>query len=272
MTAEKIHTDLQSPCGLALDADDVMFVSELGAGGRIVKIADGRTTIFAETGGRPTDIAFDDSGDLFVAENGRHHLLLISPDEALEVYASQCRGHRFAGPWALTFSPTGNVMFTDSGTDDASGAVYRADLDGEVELVAGNLVRPSGLVLAEDSVSLFVSESSERRVTYLELDDDEGLQNSAPFVEFDDGGAVGCILFDSQGALYVARPGVGISVVDPDGNITENIKIPGGQPSGMVFGGLNYDELFVAEAETCSIYRIQLEHPGQRPFAGPRSV
>ena len=274
MKPEQVLTDLQSPCGLAFDADDDFFVSETGSQGRIVKTsADGRRTTFAETGGRPTDIAFDDSGDLFVAENGRHHLLLISPDEALKVYASQCRGHRFVGPRALSFSSDGNVLFTDSAKDvDAVGAVYRADLDGEVKLLAGDLSSPSGIVLAEDSISLFVSESSERRVTCLELTEDEDVENRTTLIEFDDGGNIGCILFDSQGTLYVAREELGISTVDPDGNVIDTVALPGGRPAGMVFGGLNYDELFIAETDTGSVYRIQLEHPGQRPFAGPRSV
>jgi sugar lactone lactonase YvrE len=271
MKPEQILTGLQSPCGLAFDADDVCFVSE-AATGRIVKTSpEGRIVTFAETGRSPAGIAFDDSGDLFVAETGRYHVLLISPDEAIKVYASQCKGRRFVGPRALTFSPTGNVLFTDSG-EDSTGAVFRADLDGEVKLITGDLSHPSGIVLAEDSVSLFVSESSMRRIVCLELDENEDVENRETFIEFDDGGDIGSILFDSQGTLYVAREGLGITTVDPDGNVTGTISLPGERPAGMVFGGLNYDELFVAETDTGNIYRLQSEQPGQRPFAGPRSV
>ncbi len=273
MQPDQIISGLQSPYGLAFDADDVLFVAE-SESGCIRRIADdGKAIAFAETGGRPNEIAFDDSGDLFVAENGRHHLLLISPDEAVEVYASQSRGRRFRGPRGLSFSPAGNVLFTDTGKDEEEGgAVYRANLDGEVELVTSDLAAPSGIALAEDAIRLFVSESAASRVICLELDDEEQLQSRDTFIEFDDGAGAGAIRFDSQGLLYIARQGIGVTVIDPDGAVAATIELPGGQPTGMAFGGLNYDELFIAEAETGGVYRYQLDRPGQRPFAGPRSV
>jgi hypothetical protein len=39
----------------------------------------------------------------------------------------------------------------------------------------------------------------------------------------------------------------------------------------MAFGGIDFDQLFVSEASG-AVYRLQLDEPGQRPFAGPRSV
>ncbi|SVD07138.1 uncharacterized protein METZ01_LOCUS359992, partial [marine metagenome] len=104
---EVVIRDLKSPYGLAFDDDDVLFVSQSGAG-LVSRVQDGRVEPFAQTGSRPCGIAFDDSGDLFVAEGGRHHLILISPDEAVEVYASSCRGRRFASPEELCFAPTGD--------------------------------------------------------------------------------------------------------------------------------------------------------------------
>ena len=57
----------------------------------------------------------------------------------------------------------------------------------------------------------------------------------------------------------------------PTGRSTGNLEVPGGNPTGMTFGGIDFDQLFVSEASG-AVYRLQLDEPGQRPFAGPRFV
>ncbi len=271
-TAELIAENLASPQGLAFDADDQLFVAEAGAGaGQVTRISEGgRLTPFAETGGLPMGIAFDDSGDLFVAESGRHHLLLVSPDEAVEVYASQCHGRRFSGPRDLCFTHEGGVLFCDIGSTANSGSLFHCDLNGEVEQLAGDLASPAGLVLLDDAVTLFASEQGAGRIVSFELEEDGSSRNREVFVELS-GGRPGSLLLDSRGMLLVGQEGVGICVVDPDGAVADSWEIPGRHPTGMTFGGIDFDQLFVSEASG-AVYRLQLDEPGQRPFAGPRSV
>lgn len=274
---ELIATDLQTPYGVAFDTDDRLFVSEPKAGA-IKRIGDdGRPHPFASTGGRPMGIAFDDSEDLFVAESGRHQVLHVSEEESalgtsFEVFASQCHGRRLIAPRDLCFAPDGSLLFCDSGTGPEGGAVYSADLDGEVTELGKALADPSGLILSMDALTLYVSESGKNRIVAFDLDDEGLIVDQRVFVELGDGDATGPLLFDSLGQLYISRSGVGITLVDPDGERVADMELPGGQPRGMAFGGLNYDELFVAEESGGSIYRLQLDQPGQRPFAGPRSI
>lgn len=268
---EVVTGDLKSPYGLAFDADDVLFVSQSGAG-LVSRVEDGRVEPFARTGSRPRGIAFDDSGDLFVAEGGRHHLILISPDEAVEVYASSCRGRRFASPEELCFAPTGDVLFSDAGhgEQEGDGSVYRADLDGEVTEIISGLSSPAGMILSEDASLLYVSERGRHRIVTLEIDDEGNLENHHVFVELKDGGSAECLLFDAHGQLYASVPGQGILIIDPEGERVSTLELPGAAVSGMAFGGLEFDNLFVCEGD--GVYRVSVEVPGQRPFAGPRSV
>lgn len=269
---ELVAHDLVQPCGLAFDTDEALFVSELSAG-RVRRVrADGRPEVFAETGGRPMGIAFDDSEDLFVAESGRHHILLISPDKEMEVYASQCHGRRLYAPRGLCFEPTGHALFTDAGREEGSGGVFRADLDGEVEQVIGGLSRPAGMVLTEDAGGLYVAEDGGNRILFAELDDEGAVTEQQVFITFAEGDGIEDLLMDGKGNLLVSRPGAGLSVIDPDGAVVETIPLPGNRAAGMVLGGLDYDQLYIAETEGGNVYRLQLEQPGQRPFAGPRSV
>ncbi len=266
---------LSTPGGLAFDADEQLFVSETQHG-RIRRIGPhGKPILFASTGGKPLGIAFDDSNDLFVAEKGRRHLLLISPDEAVEVYAHQSKGKRFSGPQDLCFGPAGDLIFTDAGdqnTQANNGAIYSVDIDAEAMLLASGLTNPTGLVLSQDASSLFVVEAAHNRVLSLPFQKDGTLGPAQVFIQFTDGQAPRALLFDDQGRLYIARPGIGLTIADPDGQVTAQIPIPGTEPTAMVFGGPEFDELYLAEASSGSIYRLRTEAPGQRPFAGPRSI
>jgi gluconolactonase len=269
--SEIVARDLKSPYSLAFDAEDVLFVSESGAG-RVSRVRDGRLSLFAQTGSRPRGIAFDDSDDLFVAEGGRHHLVLISPDEAVEVYANTCKGRRFASPEDLCFAPTGDVLFSDAGHADkeGDGYVYRADLDGEVTEIVSGLSSPGGMILSEDAGMLFVSERGHHRIISLEIDDEGNLENQQVFVDLKDGGSAESLLFDTQGQLYASVPGQGVVIIDPDGGTVSTLDLPGTAVTGMAFSGLEFDELYICESDT--VVRISVDIPGQRPFAGPRSV
>ncbi|NKB68428.1 MAG: hypothetical protein GKR89_15300 [Candidatus Latescibacteria bacterium] len=274
MQAPELFADgFAQPSGMALDVDDQFFVAETGTG-RIHKIAtDGIRAPFAETGGRPAGIAFDDSSDLIVAEEGRHDLLIVSFDGSFEIYAHQCRGKRFTGPRELCFSPNSDILFTDSGgTQEARGGIYRVDIDGDVVQMASGLACPTGLVVAEDGSSLFVAETDRNRILVYEMDDQDKLENQQVFVEFDEGNGPLALAFDSEGTLFVARPGVGLTQVDLDGKIIDAPFLSGTRPNGLLFGGTEYDELYISETDSGSIYRMHTDHPGQRPFAGPRGI
>ena len=195
---EVVIRDLKSPYGLAFDDDDVLFVSQSGAG-LVSRVQDGRVEPFAQTGSRPCGIAFDDSEDLFVAESGRHQLLLISEEESaldtsLEVFASQCHGRRLVGPRDLYFSPYGSVLFCDSGASSEAGAVYSADLDGEVTELGKSLADPCGLVLSMDALTLYVSESGKNRIVAFDLDDEGLIVDQRVFLELEGGDGVGPVL------------------------------------------------------------------------------
>ncbi|MCC7262128.1 MAG: SMP-30/gluconolactonase/LRE family protein [Candidatus Latescibacteria bacterium] len=265
---------LSTPGGLAFDADEQLFVAETQQG-RIRRIGPhGKPIQFAATGGKPLGIAFDDSNDLFVAEKGRRHLLLISPDEAVEVYAHQCKGKRFAGPQGLCIGPAGDLIFTDAPDHPVpgSGAIYSVDIDAEATLLASGLTEPTGLVLSQDASSLYVVEAAHNRILCLPYKPDGTLAEAQVFIQFEDGQAPRALLFDDKGRLYIARPGIGLTVADPDGQVTAQVSIPGNEPTAMIFGGPDFDELYIAEAGTGTIYRLRAESPGQRPFAGPRSI
>ena len=266
-TAELFAEGFRGPYGVAFDMDENLLVGERQSG-CVQKIApDGHKSLFIQLNGQPCDLKVDDSNDLFVALINRHQLSIVSPEQEVAVYAHSCHGRRFAGPHSLCFDPDGNLLFSD-----ADGCLYSADLDGEVEEYVKGLDGPEGMIFSEDAGTLYVAESGKNRIVSFELDDDGNPGPAEEFHAFDGGGPPHALLFDSEGTLYVSREGVGISLLDPDANPLTDIALPGAAAAGMCFGGLDYNELFVAEHSGGGIYRIALEHAGQRPFAGPRAI
>ena len=266
---------LISPGGIAFDDEESLFVAETTRGHIQAISRDGSASPFVNPGGKPEGIGIDDSGDMFVADRGRRHLILVSPDEAIEIYAHQCKGKRFIGPQYLCFSPAGDIVFTDPGNssiDDPCGSIYSADLEGETSQLATGLAGPAGLVVSDDAGSLFVAEASTNRILCFAITDEGGLEEMEIFLQFEDGAGLGSMLFDTEGMLYVGRTGVGLTLADPEGKIVEEIALPGPEPTGMTFSGLDFDQLFIAEAQSGAIYCLQTRHPGQRPFVGPRSI
>ena len=272
---ELFATKLTAPSGIAFDDDENLFVAEASKG-RIQQIgADGKSSLYMDVGGRPSGLIIDDSSDMFIADSSRHNLLLISPGEGIGVLAHQCKGKRFAGPQCMYFSPTGELLFTDVGQSNAeapSGSIYSMDFNGEVTLLTSGLAAPMGLSISEDTRSLFVAETAANRILCFAINDEGGLEDRETFLQFEDGLGPRCILFDTEGVLYVGRHGIGLTLVDPDGKIVEEIPLAGSEPMGMVFGSLDFDELYLAEAQTGAVYCLPAQHPGQRPFVGPRSI
>ena len=272
---ELFTTDLTTPNGIVFDDDEILYVTETSKG-RILQIRpDGKSSLYMSVGGKPSGLIIDDSSDMFLADSGRHNLLLISPDEGIEILAHQSKGKRFTGPQCMYFSPTGELFFTDAGHSDAdvpSGSIFSVDLNGDVTLLASELAAPMGLAISEDTGNLFVAEVTTNRVVCFMLNDEGKLEDKETFLQFEDGRGPRYMLFDTEGILYVGRHGIGITLVDPDGKIIEETPLAGPEPMGMTFAGLDFDELYIAEAQTGSIYRMPGQHPGQRPFVGPRSI
>jgi gluconolactonase len=259
--------DLTTPYGVAFDMDDNLLIGE-DRPGRIQKVTpDGDKSLFIQFNGQPLGLAVDDSNDLFAALGNRHQLSIVSPEQETAVYAHSCNGRRFAGPRALCFSPTGSLLFSD---DD--GTIYSADIEGEVHKLASGLDAPNGLIYSEDAGSLYVVESGKNRIVSLEVADDDTLGDPKEFYAFSDGGPPHSLLFDTESVLYVTRDDAGLSRINPDGQLIDTLAMPGPRPQGMTFGGIDYDELFIAEAENGCVYRLKLDHAGQRPFAGPRAI
>jgi sugar lactone lactonase YvrE len=121
--------------------------------------------------------------------------------------------------------------------------------DGQVRVVAENLMFPNGTVITPDGKTLIVGESFGAQLSAFDIAPDGSLSNqrewakTAPFVP--DG-----ICLDAEGAIWVAAAtGSTVIRVKEGGQITEQIKVATDTFACML-GGPNRKTLFVLTAES----------------------
>ena len=175
-------------------------------GGRIVRVADGETTVVATPGGGPNGLALRDERTAVVANNGgflwtevNGHRIPIDhathtnePSDfaggwiedvdlstgAVTVLHREVGGRSFRGPNDLIFDEVGGLWFTDHGKGryesvDRGGLVYAPPDGGPLEMVAFPLLGPNGVGLSPDGSTVYAAD--DHRPRWVRSDLAEGL-------------------------------------------------------------------------------------------------
>jgi len=182
------------PAGLAMDADDNLYVADR-YGHTIRKITpQGVVSTFAgstlgdEDGNRtsakfkePTSVCFDTQGNLLVADSGNHKIRKITPDGTVSTYAGSTNGFQNGSPVEAKFSipyhikpdPDGNLYIIEHGNNDirkisADGLVVSSftirgigNEDGHILDATFN--KPFGLITGEEH-RIYVFDTGNNRV------------------------------------------------------------------------------------------------------------
>ncbi|WP_036172825.1 gluconolaconase [Massilia sp. 9096] len=238
------------PFGAAVDAHGNVYVSEGGAGNRILRISpDGRVSTVA--GGAagftdgpaanaafdtPSALAIDRLGNLYVADTGNNAIRKITPDGRVSTLAGggpagyldgAGRSARFDGPVGVAVDREDSVYVADTYND----RIRRIDKAGVVTTVAGHggpgsldgigmaagFDTPSAIVAGKDGV-LFVADTGNDAIR--RIDKSGAVSTLAPLVAADGHGLLHrpvALALTHDGFLYVDGIGGRIVQVDPRG-------------------------------------------------------
>lgn len=274
---------LDQPEGPVVLSDGTILLVEMGEARECVTRLD-RTlgpVPFARPGGRPTGLAVDGDGCIWVAGGTDNSLVRLSPKgEVLATIAGDDHGP-FLFPNDLAFGPDGMVYMTDSGitpTELIQGLVIRPDFanaryDGRVfqidprkasvvRRLATGLRFANGIAFGPDD-ALYYNETL-TGVIYRQPDGGAAtpfaqLERQAPIDRFcgPDGMA-----FDSAGRLYCAVYGEGrVAVLDSAGAALPSIRTNGDRPTNVAFA--RHDaELFITEVQFGAVEVVRADHSG----------
>ena len=240
----------------------------------------GEVSVFQSPALNQNGHTVDGQGRMISCEHGGRAVSRIEHDGTRTVLASHFQKRRLNSPNDVVMKSDGSIWFTDPsyGIDsdyegDAApseiGAcnVYRIDPDGEIQLVADDMVQPNGLAFSVDESLLYVADTGKTHDpdcvpkirSYPVNNDGRTLGPGTDFVTTDVGLFDGFRL-DVHGNIW-SSAGDGVHCYAPDGNLLGKILIDE-VVANVCFGGPKLNRLFICA--TTSIRAIYLTTNGLR--------
>jgi sugar lactone lactonase YvrE len=144
---------LNSPAGLAFDKSGNLFVADAGSGAVYKFTPAGVRTTFALGLSGPVGLAFDSAGNLFVANFGTNSILRFTPEGVRTTFVT-VQLHPNGG---LAFDRAGNLFVTALSGEDDTGLVYKFTPTGVQTTFASGLQYPFALAF-DSRGNLFVAD------------------------------------------------------------------------------------------------------------------
>ncbi|MEX0728419.1 MAG: SMP-30/gluconolactonase/LRE family protein [Planctomycetaceae bacterium] len=265
----KFASGIISPEGPAVDAAGNVFLVSRWTGKVVRADPAGHVSVVAETSGKPQSVALLPTGDLLVADANLHALLRMTPGGEVTTIADTVEGKPFLGPNDLVVFDENVVYMTDPGLDmQAPGQLLRIEIDtGNATVLATGFMFPNGITISADSRLIYMAESVTHRVLRFEIQD-RGRRVGPPevFHQFDDHHPDG-IAFDSAGHLLVTQCGGGtLEVLSGEGSVLHSIPAGGSNCTNCVFGGNDFQTLYLTEDKQEAVLTARWPVPGQREY------
>lgn len=253
---ERLKTGFQFTEGPAIGHDGSIYFTDIPASVIYKLESDGSCQVFRENSGHANGLAFDAEGSLYACEQGRHRITVTREGGLMVELVSHFEDKRLNSPNDLYLSPHGGIYFTDPryGNRDSMEldheSVYYLSSDGELSLVADDLVRPNGIVGTPDGKWLYVADHGAKQTYRYHVQSDGSLTGRTLFANQGSDG----MAMDSAGNLFLTD--IGVSVYSQAGELIDTIALPE-RPSNVALMSENPTVLFVT-ART-SVYRITLQ-------------
>lgn len=186
--------------------------------GRIVRIGDdGKAQTFVETGGRPLGLAFDQAGNLIVADAWKG-LLQIDPQGKIRVLTDSADGVPFAFTDDLDIASDGRIYFSDASSRfhqpdyildlleaRPHGRLLRYDpATGKTETLLKDLYFANGVALSQHEDFVLVNETYRYRITRYWLKGEKAGQHDVLIDNLP--GLPDNLASDRSGTFWVALP------------------------------------------------------------------
>jgi gluconolactonase len=261
---ERVSNQFSFTEGPAVDKDGNIFFTDQ-PNDKIWKYdTSGRLSVFLEKTGRSNGLYFDRKGNLLACADEKNELWSISPDGTISVLTRDQDGAAFNGPNDLWVHPGGDIYFTDPyyqrpywtrkvpALEKESVYLFRKGWK-QARPVAGDMVKPNGIVGSPDGKHLFVADIGGGRIYKYDIDKDGSLSNRRLFA----GQGADGITLDEKGNLYIT--GKGVTIYDPGGKMLLNIPIPSSWTANLCFGGRDRNLLFITASESVYTLRMQVK-------------
>jgi uncharacterized protein (TIGR03437 family) len=262
--------DLTTPAGLKFDAAGNLYFTESRAN-RVRRIAADRTlsTVagngqagYSGDGGpataaqlnRPTRVAFDTAGNIYISDMGNARVRRVRPDGVIETFAGT-GSRRFYGdggpgrgallntPFGVALDGAGNLYITDS----MNNRVRRLSAQGIITTVAEDLNEPSGIAI-DNTGALYIADTGNNRIRRIDA------SGNASTVATPTLNAPRGVAIDAAGNLFIADTGNNaVRRITPSGQAS-TVGSGYNAPEGVALDGAGV--LHVADTENNRVVRV----------------
>ena len=229
----------------------------------------GTLSVFDENSGYANGLAIDSKGNLWAARHDRK-LSYVQNNGEKVIAAATYNGKPLNSPNDLTVKSDDSIWFTDppfgiqgygpqkAEEEQPVRGIYRY-LDGEFQLVSGDLKLPNGIAFSPDESFLYVADTSDGWVYRFNVNG-QAISDKAPFAKVNAPSAsepmADGVEVDQKGNVYVAGPG-GVGVFDKEGRQFDYIAIDAGHISNIEIGGKHQDLLMVTAYNKVLLFKLK---------------
>jgi gluconolactonase len=259
---------LDHPEDLAFDSEGVLWAG--GESGQVYRIPEsGQVETVTNVGGFCLGLAFSAADELYICNAKLACVIKVQKNGKSKLFADSAQGHKLKLPNYGVFDSSGNLFVSDSGDwTKSSGCIVRFDSRGQGKVFLDSPQPfPNGLALSADERFLFVAQSHTDDVLQVEIRKDGSAGDRQVYAtgleRVPDG-----LAFDVAGNLYVScYASDNIYRVSPEREVKllayDRAGTTLARPTNIAFGGLEGDELYVANLGRWHISRAKLGIKGQ---------
>jgi sugar lactone lactonase YvrE len=203
--AKPLVTDLMNATGLALDSEDMLYVSSRNDGVVYQVSNGGSTTPYVEGMGVATGIVFDEDDNLYVGDRSGT-IFKISRQRQIYVFATM---EPSLAAYHLAFGPEGYLYVTGP-TTSSFDSIARISREGHVSRFYRGLGRPQGMAFdVKGNLYVAASLAGRRGVARITPDAKAELFLSGPSIVGLAFTASKSLILATSSALYRANVGIG---------------------------------------------------------------
>ena len=249
--------------GATVDAKGTLFVVDL-LSGRVLEVgSDGHCTTRGNTGGQPNGAKFGPDGQLWITDKQLGLLKMDPGTGKITPLVQSYRSERLRGLNDLAFDAAGGVYFTEPYGSSAlkpDGRLFYlpAGKDAKLQVVAGNLAFPNGVVIADKGAKVYVGEYALKRITSLPaVGSPDEFDVAHVFATTVGGVGPDGMLMMKDGTLLAANFDAGeIMGFDAIGHPIGTFRVPAGlRTTNLAIRG---EWLYVTEGSSGEVWRVHI--------------
>ncbi len=291
-----LASGLGFPEGPVAMPDGSVVLTEI-RNGRCTRVAaDGKVSLFSDTGGGPNGLALGPDGAFYLCNNGGSryvagHSMGMGPHPdykggwvsrldpktgAQTMLYTHVDGHKLSAPNDLVFDTDGGFWFTDLGKryprHRDNGGIYYALPDGSKIIEAAYpILSPNGCGLSPDGKTLYAADTEGARLWAFEVQGPGKLRLKSEFAPHSGrmiAGLPGKARFDSlavmaSGNIAVTTLTTGfVTEISPKGQVVREVKMPDVYPTNICFGGADMRTAYVTLSDKGNLGKLQWPEPG----------